>query len=215
MTISRMDVPIGTVLDYAGNSIPSGYLECDGSAVSRTAYPKLFAAIGTAWGAGDGSTTFNLPNLGGRACIGKGTRSVGNTGGSETHTLTANEIPSHAHTINHGHGFTQPTVDGGWIAGAITGGWHNHTVDNYRAAGEAANWTLENVKKTHGYDHPTSSTSHSHDLPSHAHNVYGGAVANMSGNSGNSGGGVCSQHHAALRRRAEGHTRRLAERLVA
>ena len=46
MSISRMDVPIGTVLDYAGSSIPAGYLECDGSAVSRTAYPKLFLGRG-------------------------------------------------------------------------------------------------------------------------------------------------------------------------
>lgn len=105
MTMARMDVPIGTVLDFAGASVPAGYLECDGSAVSRAAYPKLFAAIGTAWGAGNGSTTFNLPNLGGRTCIGKGSRAVGNTGGSETHTLTTSEIPSHAHSVGaHAHG---------------------------------------------------------------------------------------------------------------
>jgi microcystin-dependent protein len=97
MTLMRMDVPIGTVLDYAGSTVPTGYLECDGSAVSRTTYPLLYAAIGTTWGAGDGSTTFNLPNLGGRACIGKGSRNVGNTGGSETHTLTSDEMPSHCH----------------------------------------------------------------------------------------------------------------------
>ena len=55
-------IPAGTVQMFAGNTIPAGWLLCDGSAVSRTDYAKLFSAIGTTWGAGDGSTTFNLPN---------------------------------------------------------------------------------------------------------------------------------------------------------
>lgn len=55
--------PVGTILTFAGSTIPDGYLLCDGQAVSRTDYAKLFAAIGTIYGTGDGSTTFNLPNL--------------------------------------------------------------------------------------------------------------------------------------------------------
>lgn len=55
--------PIGTIFAFAGNDIPSGYLPCNGSAISRTTYADLFAVIGTTYGAGDGSTTFNLPNL--------------------------------------------------------------------------------------------------------------------------------------------------------
>ncbi len=58
--------PTGTILAYASNgALPDGYLSCDGSAVSRTTYADLFSAIGTTWGSGDGSTTFNLPNLNG------------------------------------------------------------------------------------------------------------------------------------------------------
>jgi microcystin-dependent protein len=58
--------PTGTIIAYASNgSLPDGYLACDGSAVSRTTYADLFDAIGTDWGAGNGSTTFNLPNLNG------------------------------------------------------------------------------------------------------------------------------------------------------
>ena len=57
--------PPGTIMAFAGNSTPSGFLLCDGSAVSRTTYADLFAAIGTTWGSGNGSTTFNLPNLNG------------------------------------------------------------------------------------------------------------------------------------------------------
>lgn len=56
-------IKTGTILPYAGSSVPTGYLQCNGAAVSRTTYSALFSAIGTTWGAGDGSTTYNLPNL--------------------------------------------------------------------------------------------------------------------------------------------------------
>lgn len=64
-------VPPGTVLAFAGATAPAGYLLCYGQNVSRTAYAALFAALGTAWGSGDGSTTFGLPDLRGRAPFGK------------------------------------------------------------------------------------------------------------------------------------------------
>lgn len=67
------EVPAGTVQMFAGNTIPAGWLLCDGSAISRTDYAKLFSAIGTTWGAGDGSTTFNLPNSIGRFAEGAAT----------------------------------------------------------------------------------------------------------------------------------------------
>ena len=66
-------IPAGTMQMFAGNTIPAGWLLCDGSAVSRTDYAKLFSAIGTTWGAGDGSTTFNLPNTIGRFAEGAAT----------------------------------------------------------------------------------------------------------------------------------------------
>lgn len=95
----------GTIYMYAGSSAPNGFLICDGSAVSRTTYNTLFDAIGVSFGSGDGSTTFNLPNMCGRVPIGISTSlSVGNTGGEETHTLTADEISSHLHSVpQHGH----------------------------------------------------------------------------------------------------------------
>jgi hypothetical protein len=58
-----VSLPAGTVNYFASNTVPNGYLACNGAAVSRTTYPELFAAIGTAFGAGDGSSTFNLPDL--------------------------------------------------------------------------------------------------------------------------------------------------------
>lgn len=94
-------VPVGTLMMYAAETAPVGYLLADGSAVSRVTYSDLFAVIGTTFGAGDGSSTFNLPNLSQRFPLGAGTgRLVGETGGSEQHELSTAELPAHAHTVN-------------------------------------------------------------------------------------------------------------------
>lgn len=109
-------IPVGAVMPFAGSSEPSGWLLCAGQAVSRTTYAALFAVIGGTYGVGDGSTTFNLPDLRGRAVFGKddmggsaasritsasgitGT-TLGSAGGTQTHTLTSGEMPAHTHTI--------------------------------------------------------------------------------------------------------------------
>jgi hypothetical protein len=70
-------IPAGSVQTFAGNTAPLGYLVCDGAAVSRTVYANLFAAIGTLYGAGNGSTTFNLPDLRGRTIVALGVRRRG------------------------------------------------------------------------------------------------------------------------------------------
>ena len=76
---------------------------CDGTAYLRTEYPELFAAIGTIYGSGDGSTTFNIPNLATRVPVGKGAEyALGATGGEEKHTLTTTEIPAHNHQVSVG-----------------------------------------------------------------------------------------------------------------
>lgn len=100
-----MSEPAGIVMPFAGTVEPQGYLFCDGSAVSRDTYAALFAAIGTTYGAGDGSTTFNLPDLTGRVAIGvSGTHALGTTGGEASHVLSAQEIPSHDHEVpQHTH----------------------------------------------------------------------------------------------------------------
>lgn len=90
--------PIGAISPYAGSVAPTNWLICDGSAISRVTYADLFNAIGTTYGAGDGSTTFNLPDLQGKIPVGKDTTqnefdTLGETGGEKAHLLTDNEIP--------------------------------------------------------------------------------------------------------------------------
>lgn len=107
--------PVGVIQDYAGLTAPTSWLFCYGQAISRTTYAALFAVIGTTYGVGDGSTTFNVPDLRGRVVAGQddmgGTSAnrltglsggvdgdvLGGTGGLETHTLTTAQLASHSH----------------------------------------------------------------------------------------------------------------------
>ena len=89
--------PAGVLTAYGGSSVPSGWLLCDGAAVSRSTYAALFAAIGTTYGGGDGSTTFNLPELRQKFLRGKGTSdTLGAAGGAATHTHAAHGALSHS-----------------------------------------------------------------------------------------------------------------------
>jgi microcystin-dependent protein len=104
-----VNVPVGTVMAWTSATIPNGWLPLSGplatGVASRTAYPELFALIGTTYGAGDGSTTFGLPNFVGRAPMGQYpsgpyAANLGSTGGEALHTLTIAEMPSHTHDQN-------------------------------------------------------------------------------------------------------------------
>lgn len=90
-------MPAGVLVPYGGAAAPVGWLLCDGAAVSRATYADLFTAIGTAYGSGDGSTTFNVPDMQGRAPFGKGTHTEVDALGDNEGALLANRTPSHHH----------------------------------------------------------------------------------------------------------------------
>ena len=122
-------VPTAAVLPFGGTSAPAGFLLCNGQAVNRTAFSALFAAVGTAFGGGDGETTFNVPDLGGRVIAGReatadrlqsgGVDSTvigeNGAGGSDTHLLLSTEsgLPAHNHTFNYLSYEANSTQNGG------------------------------------------------------------------------------------------------------
>lgn len=118
-------LPVGTISYFPTASIPQGWLIANGDAVSRATYADLFAAIGTTYGAGNGTTTFNLPDGRGRSLIGAGqgpgltNRALAATGGAETHELTEAQMPLHGHPVrmNYVSGGSSQT-SGGLIVNA-------------------------------------------------------------------------------------------------
>jgi microcystin-dependent protein len=101
LQVTRTPPFVGTIFMWPSVTPPAGYLSCDGSAVSRSRYPQLFAAIGTTFGSGDGSSTFNLPDFANRIPVGAGRSGgfpLGDAKGSNTHSLKPEEMPSHFHT---------------------------------------------------------------------------------------------------------------------
>jgi microcystin-dependent protein len=98
-------VPAGLIFPYAGISTPTGYLFCDGAPLSRTTYARLYSAIGTLWGAGDGTTTFNLPDLRGMFLRGTGTNGSGTSAGAVGPAVGGYVADTY---LNHTHDVTDP-----------------------------------------------------------------------------------------------------------
>jgi microcystin-dependent protein len=172
-------VPVGTIIPYAGSEAPAGWLFCDGQEVSRTEYAKLFAVIGTIYGAGDGSTTFNLPNLKGRVLVHRDNAdtdfdTLGKIGGAKTHILTVDEIPSHSHSISD---------DGSHNHTISSDGDHIHSIQCCTSTS-----CISSIShKGEGWDRSASTK------PAGAHN-HGGAtgnngIHNHGGATGNTGSG--------------------------
>lgn len=127
---------IGEIISYPGSSAPIGYLVCDGAAVSRADFSDLFSVIGTTYGSGDGSTTFNLPNLTGKVALGNDSTYVqGSSGGYNSVQLDSSSIPSHTHSVashTHANAFsiktpelehsitTQPAFNYNMLSGSIS-----------------------------------------------------------------------------------------------
>ena len=114
-------IPTGTITSWSDSSIPSGFLECNGATVSRSTYASLFAVIGTTYGAGDGSSTFTIPDLQDNVPVGKSNnKALASTGGANTVTATGNVAGSTANAslstsqlASHSHSITRSTSYGG------------------------------------------------------------------------------------------------------
>lgn len=156
-------VPVGGGMDYWGTTAPSGYIFAYGQAISRSTYSALFAALGTTYGAGNGSTTFNVPDKRGRASFGKdnmgGTSAnrltnstsqgingdtLGDVGGEEDHTMTTAEMVSHSHSA-------------GSLSTSTTGA-HVHT------GGVASGSSIQSSGGSAGSGNTGSAGSHNHDV---------------------------------------------------
>ena len=163
------DLPAGMVAPFAGAAAPAGWLLCHGQAVSRADYAALFAAIGTVYGAGDGRTTFALPDLRGRAVAGKDDMgggaanrltnqaggvdgdALGAAGGAETHVLDLTQLTPHSHTS-------------GTLTAALAGA-HTHGI------GTADDTAYDNCVHRDGFT--KDETMYTDSAGAHTHNVNG------------------------------------------
>jgi len=171
-------VPIGTIWEWTTDTSPDGWLFCRGQAISRTVYSALFAVIGTTYGVGDGSTTFNVPNGAGKVFVGKNSGdadfdTLGETGGAKTVTLTSAQIPAHTHsgtTGNQSAGHTHSGTTGGqsqdhthnvgniWLNSATF--THNLGTSNINARAGTA--TTGGVSQDHSHSFTTGGVSANH-----------------------------------------------------
>jgi microcystin-dependent protein len=209
--------PIGMITAFAGATAPTGWQLCYGQAISRTTYANLFAVLGTTYGHGDSSTTFNLPDLRGRTVAGVdnmgGTdagrlttaNSLGTAMGAETVTLTTSDIPSHSHTptvtnnavtsgnqsADHSHTFTT----------GIESDNHSHGINDARTfwgENDTLDWTLANggnisFKRYNTLDQTSDgvSANHTHSGTTAGMNVSHthSVTSNVSVSNANTGGG--------------------------
>jgi microcystin-dependent protein len=174
--------PVGMLAPFAGSAAPTGWLLCQGQAVSRTTYSTLFGVIGTTYGTGDGSTTFNLPDLLGRVPIGSGTgsgltlRNLGTKYGAET-------LPAHVHAIDHDHASFSTGNPPGTNEGS-----HTHTWSYYDATSNTGDGSNSGARWDNSSDTAESlyTITTAAGQGGHTHTV---DVPAFTGNSGSTGTG--------------------------
>jgi len=158
-------IPSGTIVPWSDSSIPSGFLECAGAAVSRSTYATLFGIIGTTYGSGDGSTTFNVPDLQDNVAVSKsGTKNLGSTGGANTVSstgnvggATANATLAEAQLASHGHG-----ISGG--ANLNREGPNRFLAQNVGCSGQNADPANFTLPFSGSINNTGSGSGHSHNM---------------------------------------------------
>ncbi len=176
----------GIIKMFAGTFAPTGWLLCNGDEVAIEDYPFLYDVIGDTYGTPSDSDHFVLPDFRGRSPLGAGIgtasdatlRTLGQEGGSERVTLSANQSGLRAHT----HGFTQPTVNGGSCSITSSGAHTNHTMNGYGATlgTGSTGWRFgsSGTKTATGI---IEGGAHTHTVPAHTHTVTNGAVGAVTG----------------------------------
>lgn len=123
-----LSVPPAVVVPFAGAAAPSNWLLCDGSAVNRSTYAALFAIIGVVYGSGDGSTTFNLPDLRGRVAVGLGTHADIDALAESDGEAVGSRRPKHKHTQDGGYKLINVGTGTGYAGGGGDGVPNTSTV---------------------------------------------------------------------------------------
>lgn len=144
-------MPVGGLVEFAGETPPSGYLVCDGSLVSRTEYADLFTAIGEVWGAGDGSTTFALPDLRGRVtrgrdngagrdpdAAGRTENSTGGNTGDAVGSVQGDATKRPNSNFTSGNNSVSHTHSGSSLSATTSGSNHRHGIEGH--SGSIADW---------------------------------------------------------------------------
>ncbi len=149
----------GLIIPWTTASVPTGFLECDGSNVSRSTYAALFAVISTTYGAGDGASTFGLPDFSNNCCVSKSpNKALASTGGAETVTSTGNVSGNLGNTTisnstmaSHSHSYTAAANNYSLQASCS----FNNRLGDYRGIG---NITVSNSGGGGAHDHPLSAS---------------------------------------------------------
>jgi microcystin-dependent protein len=178
--------PVGAIIPYAGATAPTNWVLCNGAAISRSTYAGLFGICGTTYGAGNGTSTFNVPDLRNRLPMGTGTTFALGTTGTGSVTLSTNNMPSHNHTLSgtadsagsHGHS----------LSGSVgSAGTHSHSVGNQGGRSDLLA-TGGTSAATSGSGSTGSDGDHSHSMSgsadaggSHSHSLSGSTGSNGSG----------------------------------
>lgn len=212
--------PVGFIGDWPTDTPPQGWLICNGQQVNRLTYQALFNVIGTTFGAGDGSTTFNLPDARGKFALAKAAAgtgsSIGATGGSLDHTHTG---PSHTHTISasgtHTHAAGTIAVDSHThAAGTLAGPAHTHTYSAASWDTDVPSVTIQVDRNLDGVNVPVAHSGHIHTAPtgtetsssSGTGSVTGSTAAATPGTNGSTAAGGDHDHGGATGSGGTGNT---------